>query len=300
MGEIRNSWRPKIASGASGRGLLIGITLGVIGAVLVVQLGTDGGLSRSLQTPAAPGTQAAALEQLQDALAVEVQSRRELEGRIEALAEALALLRLDNGETNANPLAQRDPAPEDSASEEDESTEIQSDLAAAAEASRFDDGVLLAHDVDSREIARLHDRWARYELERESIANSALREGWFFSDRHRGEMAQLERELREDLTDLDYDRYLYALGQPNRLVAGEVLRGSAASEAGLQRGDVILSYADVRVFNPGEILRASSQGDLGKSVPMEILRDGQRRTVYVRQGPLGVILEHRPGEPIGD
>jgi hypothetical protein len=300
MGEIRNSWSSKIASGASGRGLLIGITLVVIGAVLVVQLSTNGGLSRSFRAPAAPGTQAAALEQLQNALAAEVRSRRELEDRIEALAEELALLRLDNGETNANPLAQRDPAPEASPSEENESTETEPDLTAAAEASSFDDGVLLAHDVDSREIARLHDRWARYELERESIANSALREGWFFTDRHRSEMAQLERVLREDLTDLDYDRYLYALGQPNRLVAGEVLRGSAASEAGLQRGDVILSYADVRVFNPGEILRASSQGDLGKSVPMEILRDGQRRTVYVRQGPLGVILEHSPGEPIGD
>jgi S1-C subfamily serine protease len=113
-------------------------------------------------------------------------------------------------------------------------------------------------------------------------------------------MAQSERELREDFTDLDYDRYLYARGQPNRLVAGEVLRGSAASEAGLRRGDVILSYGDVRVFNPGEILRASAQGDLGKSVSMEILRNGQRRTVYVRQGPLGVILEHSQGEPVVD
>jgi hypothetical protein len=297
MGEIRNSWRSKIESG---RGLLIGIGLGAIGAVFIVQLSVGGRLSQWVWAPPASGSHAAALEQLQNALAVEVQSRKELEDRIEKLAEELALLRLENGATDRNPLAQGDSAPEDSPSEEDESTETQSDLAAAAEASRFDDEVLLAHGVDSREIARLHERWARYELDRESIANSALREGWFFSDRHRSEMAESEQELREDFTDLDYDRYLFALGQPNRLVAGEVLRGSAAGEAGLRRGDVILSYGDVRIFNPGEILRASAQGDLGKSVSMEILRNGQRRTVYVRRGPLGVILEHSQGEPVGD
>jgi hypothetical protein len=297
MGEIRNSWRSKIASG---RGLLIGIGLGAIGAVFIVQLSAGGRLSQWVWTPSASSSHAAALEQLQNALEVEVRSRRKLEDRVEKLAEELALLRLENGAPDGNPLAQSDSAPEDSPSEEDDSTETQSDLAAAAEASRFDDEALLAHGVDAREIARLHDRWARYELERESIANSALREGWFFSERHRSEMAQSERELREDFTDLDYDRYLYARGQPNRLIAGEVLRGSAASEAGLRRGDVILSYGDVRVFNPGEILRASAQGDLGKSVSMEILRNGQRRTVYVRQGPLGVILEHSQGEPVGD
>jgi hypothetical protein len=297
MGEIRNIWRSKIASG---RGLLIGIALGAIGAVFVVQLGAGGRLSQWVWAPPASGSHAAALEQMQNALAVEVQSRRELEDRIEKLAEELALLRLANGATDGNPLAQGDSAPEDSPSEENESTATQLDLAGAAEASRFDDEVLLAHGVDAREIARLHDRWARYELERESIANSALREGWFFSDRHRSEMAESERELREDFTDLDYDRYLYARGQANRLIAGEVLRDSAASEAGLRRGDVILSYGDVRVFNPGEILWASAQGDLGKSVSMEILRNGQRRTVYVRQGPLGVILEHSRGELVGD
>jgi hypothetical protein len=297
MGEIRNSWRSKIASG---RGLLIGIALGAIGAVIVVQLDVGGRLSQWVWAPPASGSRAAALEQLQNALEVEVRSRGELEDRVEKLAEELALLRLENGAPDGNPLAQSDSAPEDSPSEEDASTEIESDLATAAEASRFADEALLAHGVDAREIARLHDRWARYELERESIANSALREGWFFSERHRSEMAQSERELREDFTDLDYDRYLYARGQPNRLIAGEVLRGSAASEAGLRRGDVILSYGDVRVFNPGEILRASAQGDLGKSVSMEILRNGQRRTVYVRQGPLGVILEHSQGEPVGD
>jgi len=298
MGEIRNSWRSKITPGW---GLLIGIALGgAIGTVFVVQLGAGGRLSQSPWAPQPSGSNAAAFEQLQNALAVEVRSRRELEDRVEKLAQQLALLRLENGATEGNPIAQGDSAPENSPSEENASTEIESDLAAAAKASRFDDEVLLAHGVDAREIARLHDRWARYELERESIANSALREGWFFSDRHRSEMAQSERELREDFTDLDYDRYLYARGQPNRLVAGEVLRGSAASEAGLRRGDVILSYGDVRVFNPGEILRASAQGDLGKSVSMEILRNGKTRTVYVRQGPLGVILEHSQGEPVGD
>ncbi len=297
MGEDRSTWSSRIASG---RGLLIGIALGVVGAVLAGQLGTGGGLSGSLWAPPAAGTHAAALGQLQNALAAEVESRRELADQIAELEEQLSLLRLMNDETNGNTLAQSDPASENSLPEEDESPETQFDIPAAAVGSRFDDEVLLAQGVHPSDVARLHDRWARYELEREEIANSALREGWFFTDRHRNEMARSERELREDLPDADYDRYLYALGQPNRLVAAEVLRGSAANEAGLRRGDIILRYGDVRVFNPGEILRASSQGDLGKSVSLEILRDGQRRTMYVRRGPLGVILEHSRGEPLAD
>jgi hypothetical protein len=146
MGEIRNSWRSKIASG---RGLLIGIALGAIGAVIVVQLDVGGRLSQWVWAPPASGSHAATLEQLRNALAVEVQSRRKLEDRIEKLAEELALLRLENGAPDGNPLAQGDSLPEDSPSEEETSTEIESDLATAAEASRFDDEALLAHGVET-------------------------------------------------------------------------------------------------------------------------------------------------------
>ena len=141
---------------------------------------------------------------------------------------------------------------------------------------------------------------AAIELDRQTIADSALREGWFFTDRHGHELARTDRELREDLPDADYDQYLYALGKPNRVVAGEVLPGSAASAAGLRRGDIILNYGDARVFKPGEVILASSQGDFGGSVRLIYLRDGQKRTANVELGPFGAILEHSKGEPFTD
>ncbi len=297
MGEIRNTWMSQIHSG---RGLLISIALGVIALALAGRLLMKDGGARLPWVSPASGSHAAAIEQLQDVLEAEAQARRELADRITELEAQLSLLRLASDLTKENPLARTEPERKDSPSAEDESAETQPTLAIEFEATRFDDDVLLGKGIHSRDVTRLHDRWARYELERQEIANSALREGWFFSDRHRNELARSDRELRDDLTDLEYDRYLYALGQPNRLVAAEVLQGSAASDAGLQRGDVILRYDDVRVFNPGEILKASALADPGTSVPVVVLRDGETRTVYMQTGTLGVVLEHSSNEPLTD
>jgi hypothetical protein len=89
-------------------------------------------------------------------------------------------------------------------------------------------------------IARLHDRWIRNQMEIVELSDRALREGWFLQPRHKAELTRLERELRQNLGDEEYDRLLYALGKPNRLRAEEVFRGSSASDAGLRRGEIIL------------------------------------------------------------
>jgi hypothetical protein len=297
MGEIRNT-RP--SSLVPSKGLLIGIALGVIGAALAGALYMNGKLSRSLWTPSSPGIHAASLKQLKTALAEETQSRRELADRIAEIDANLARLQRMVNEVNKSPITRSDPAADGSPQEDDASSVAQSEVAAGDEAARFDDEVLLSQGVHPSDIERLHDRWAQYELERQTIADSALREGWFFTDRHRSELRRSDLELREDLTDTDYDRYLYALGKPNRVVAGEVLPGSAARAAGLHRGDVILHYGDIRVFNPGEIVKATSQVEAGESAPLIYLRDGQKRTTYIESGPLGVILEHNRGEPFTD
>ena len=53
--------------------------------------------------------------------------------------------------------------------------------------------------------------------------------------------------LRIDNDD-EYDRMLYASGKQNRVVLSHVLHGSPAQNAGLETGDVVLSYDDVRIF----------------------------------------------------
>ena len=39
--------------------------------------------------------------------------------------------------------------------------------------------------------------WVKQELDRATIAYDALREGWFFTARHRNELAALDQSLRE-------------------------------------------------------------------------------------------------------
>lgn len=58
-----------------------------------------------------------------------------------------------------------------------------------------------------------------------------------------------------------------------------VLPGSVASTAGLQPGDTILSVAGRSVANGQELRDAVDAVQLGSSVALEILRDGQRETL---------------------
>ncbi len=287
------------------RGLLVGIVLGVIGVLVAGHALVGGGLIRSPWTrfegSSSPSnsTDASTLEQLQIALAAEVQARRELADRIAKLNEALSLLRGIRDEAIASRLVNAEVPPDGSVSDQG-SGELRPDDDATVEISGFDDEALLSRGIHPSEIARLRDLWENHELDRAWVTDRALREGWFFQQPHRAEIARLERELRETLTDEDYDRYLYARGEPNQIRAGEVLRDSSAGRAGMRPGDIILRYDGVRIFEPGTLLRASSSGKLGEWVPVTIDRDGVRITLDVERGPLGVITQHRRGPPLLD
>ena len=175
-----------------------------------------------------------------------------------------------------------------------------SEIPATTHAGGFDDDLLLSHGADPSEVARLREIWEDHELERAAIADRALREGWFLTERHRNELARLDQALREDLRDEEYDRFLYAQGKPNRLRANDVLNGGAAAAAGLRPGDIILRYGDTRVFTPGELLLATSRADPGRRVPIRVQRNGEERTLYVESGPLGVMIEPTRGTPLDE
>jgi hypothetical protein len=302
MGETRNGQK---LQGAGRRALLIGIVVGAIGGGVGGYLVMDDEFGRSLSTrferAASPSNDAEAstLEQLQIMLAAEVQARSELADRLAKLDEKVSLLRDIRDDDVARQRAQSNVSAEDP-NPDKAGGETQPDDSALAETSSFDDEALLSSGMHPSEVERLRDLWESHALERATINNRALREGWFFQAPHRAEIARLDRELREELQDEDYDRYLYARGQPNRIRAGDVLRGSSASRAGIQSGDIILRYDDVRIFDPGALLRASSAGELGERVAVTVDRNGLRQTVYIERGPLGVILQHRHGPPLSD
>ena len=85
------------------------------------------------------------------------------------------------------------------------------------------------------------------------------------------------------------------------------LMGSAAQELGIAAGDVVLSYAGVRVLRSNQLqdlVRMNSTSPSAPELALVVRRDGAERTFRARPGMLGVSLEDRllpdgEGELIG-
>jgi hypothetical protein len=100
--------------------------------------------------------------------------------------------------------------------------------------------------------------------------------------------ANIEASLRRELGDIEYEKYLKAMGQPTQVRVMDVLATSAAERSGLRAGDEIVSYNGKRVFDPRELNTVTTQAAAGGSVTVEVKRDGQTMQVTVPAGPLGV------------
>jgi hypothetical protein len=154
----------------------------------------------------------------------------------------------------------------------------------------FDEAVLTRLGVYPRDAAFLRERWEQFEMEKLYLVDAATREGWLRMPRLRREMQAARATLQEELGDESFDLLLYASGQPNRVIIRSLLERSPAAEAGIEAGDVILSYDDRRVFRPEEFKRMTTSGSAGESVSVEIARQGRRISLTVPRGPLGVFM----------
>ena len=144
-------------------------------------------------------------------------------------------------------------------------------------------------------------RESRLELDRLTLRDLAVREGWMGSDRYREELNQLsadDRSLREEIGDTAWDRYLYGTGEENRVAVSAVIPGSAAEVAGLQAGDHVLSYGEGRVFGFSELRDATTEGESGEMVAVRVQRGGGILDIWVPRGPLGIRMEMKRGEPV--
>ena len=104
--------------------------------------------------------------------------------------------------------------------------------------------------------------------------------------------------MREDYGEEAYDWFLYASGRANRVVVEGVLGGSAAAEAGLKTGDMIVRYDGERIFKPPALVQGTLAGKLNETVEVEIEgADGRRSTLTLPRGPIGVRLGRRTAEP---
>jgi hypothetical protein len=164
----------------------------------------------------------------------------------------------------------------------------------------FDPKRLAAAGLPERDVEDLRRLFEEVELERLHLQNQATRERW---DRARlaQELAALDdrtRAVRDTYGDETYDWFLYAADRSNRVVVESVLGGSAADEAGLRAGDVILSYDGQRIFKPGALVRGTLEGRLDENVDLRVQsRGGGTRTLTLPRGPLGIRLGRDTVQP---
>jgi serine protease Do len=71
------------------------------------------------------------------------------------------------------------------------------------------------------------------------------------------------------------------LKEPGGALVRIVERGGPAAAAGIEAGDVIVRYNSQDVENSRELVGLVTRTKPGTTVPVEIVRDGQRRTVQV-------------------
>jgi len=146
-------------------------------------------------------------------------------------------------------------------------------------------------------IQRINQRIGENRLE---LRDQAIREDWIDTPEYIEKQQQLPgptEGLREEFGDQTYDQYLYASGRPNRVIVREVFSGSAAESAGIEPGDILLSYASEFIYTMSDLQQATTEGYSGEAVLLEILRDKLPFSTSVPRGPLGISMTITRKEP---
>lgn len=92
------------------------------------------------------------------------------------------------------------------------------------------------------------------------------------------ELAQswgIEFELVDEIGSSGYDRMLYDEGRANRTKVHWVGPGSNADLAGIERGDIPISFDGHPVFSPQFFRERKWEQNAGAVVPIEVLRNGE-------------------------
>ena len=234
--------------------------------------------------PERPGTpslsdpgESAAIAALRDAL------EREHAARLK-MAEQIELLREDLAQSSSQPAApNHGPARHAATTPPELGVETASEFAELW----FNEQALLEVGLSQHEIEELRRQFDEVELEKLEARDRALREGWSSSSRHSRELRDIHTRFRQDIGEENYDRVLYASGRKNRVRVGDLLRGSAAEDSGVEVGDVIIRYAGQRVFDPSTLYIWTTKGDFGESIILEVQRGNETIRLAVPRGPLG-------------
>lgn len=209
-------------------------------------------------------------QQLENIQAINLQDPVENISSEEELAERAAQARRETGRRNAQGIISRR-----AERRQQQKAQRERQLKEAG----FDP-VTIDRIDDLEASARLQQLDARWEAQRKAMEQG----DWGFFDDGEITRKQLESELGTDA----YERYVKATGGRLSVNISGVIPGSAAAAAGLMAGDDILSYDNRRTMRSFSLQMATVQGDRGEPVVVEFERNGQRMSVTVPRGPLGV------------
>lgn len=152
---------------------------------------------------------------------------------------------------------------------------------------------LITANIPLDTIQSIQDKIGQNRLDMLALRDKATRENWINTLEYSEKVHELSdpvRGIRDEFGDETYDAYLYASGRSNRVLVQQVYRGSAAETAGIQSGDIILSYATIRIFTMNDLRQATVQGVSGETVLVEISRNGSPFATTVPRGPLGISM----------
>ncbi len=161
----------------------------------------------------------------------------------------------------------------------------------------FDRDALETVGLASSEIDEIERLWEAFEMEKLYLVDASKRDGTFRTGAYNRALSEMRIALREDLGPEGYDGYLYATGRDNRVIVRDVLDDSPASYAGLEGGDIVIRYAGERIFHPGEFKEATTIGEPGGLVALEVQREGELMRYSVPRGPLGIRISHEKQAP---
>ncbi len=221
---------------------------------------------------------------LTELLTEEVSKRRQLERRLAALQ---------------NQVGQLETAIADRTSQlsSEQKTDNDGQTEAAKEPEKVSEDRFLAAGFDPVSTAQLKKRASEIEMERLYLRHQARREGWLRTPEYYEAVRELRQGMKEELGEDAYDRFLFASERSNRLLVDSVMESSPAEQTGLQPGDIIFRYDGSRVFSYRDLRDATTRGEMGETVPVEIRRGGEVLEVDLPRGPLGVRLDRTTVQP---
>lgn len=156
----------------------------------------------------------------------------------------------------------------------------------------FNEQALIDSGMPDSQASELMAHFEQLELERLYLRDQSIRESWDRSKYREAlqTIANKEDDLRNRLNESEYDAYLYASGQSNRVAVTSVLSSAQAGTAGIIAGDYIIRYDDQRIYNGFDLREATAGGNIEDTVALEVEREGETLLFYLPRGPLGIRM----------